>query len=183
MRDDRFERHEAPAGVDEAVEALRHLDASEPLLAESGSTARTPSEFERPEMYGNGCPAPTASGREDRIDLACEPRLEPPQLLRRAVLDRARSRCPRRRAPGGTRAVQLPPAGRSGPRRAPDRRERDRGREAVGRPHGEAGATWPIRPATRTMKNSSRFDEKIEQNLTRSSSGASRRRRDRARAR
>ena len=28
----------------------------------SGSTARTPSELERPEMYGNGWPGPTASG-------------------------------------------------------------------------------------------------------------------------
>ena len=32
-------------------------------------------------------------------------------------------------------------------------------------------AAWSIRPATRTMKNSSRLDEKIEQNFTRSSSG------------
>ena len=36
---------------------------------------------------------------------------------------------------------------------------------------GTPAASWPMSPATRTMKNSSRFDEKIEQNFTRSSSG------------
>ncbi len=34
-------------------------------------------------------------------------------------------------------------------------------------------AAWPASPATRIMKNSSRLDEKIEQNLMRSSSGTS----------
>ena len=64
MGDDLLERdvQAAAAELEEAREALGDLHASEALLAVSGSSAKIASESERPEMYGNGCPGPTASG-------------------------------------------------------------------------------------------------------------------------
>ena len=54
---------------------------------DSGSAASTPSESERPEMYGNGCPGPTASGVRTGKDLALEVAPAAAELLVGAVLD------------------------------------------------------------------------------------------------
>ena len=62
MRDDRLERDEALPDRDEAVEAFGTFTRAKRSSPVSGSAASTPSDSERPEMYGNDCPGPTASG-------------------------------------------------------------------------------------------------------------------------
>ena len=51
----------SPTG-DEPRQPLGHLHPREPLLAGVRVARRKPRLSERPEMYGNGCPGPTASG-------------------------------------------------------------------------------------------------------------------------
>ena len=124
-------------------------------------------------MYGNGWPGPDAERRQHREDLALEERGRArAQLVLAAVVDAAdrdplrgerRARAPSSRGATG-RAVSSSTRSRIA---ASASRGVSPSCERTGRPD----AAWSISPATRTMKNSSRFDEKIEQNLTRSSSG------------
>ena len=174
VADHPLERHEQAALADrqEARQQLGHLDAREPLLA-GLRVADEEAEAER-------------EARDVRERLA---RARP-----RAASARGRSRCRR-----PARAPPAPPA--RGPRSLRPRFPEPRARAAGVRfqsfacsaasakarlrisasaacgvsPSGERtatpAATWSIRPATRTMKNSSMFAEKIAQKLTRSSSG------------
>ena len=156
----------------EARQALRDLHPREALLAGVG-VARRRSEAERePEMYGNGCPGPTASGvrtgKMSRSKRSLELRGSPPRRTRRRVDDDAL-----RGSAGGGRES------RGALARAVSSRDALRISASVCRgvrPSAERTPIpprWPTSPATRTMKNSSRFEAKIEGNLTRSSSGTS----------
>ena len=116
---------------------------------------------------------PDGERRQDRVDLAREDvprarRARPPSRLRRRR--RGSLRRPAqgrgRRATASTARRQLEHAAR-GPRRAPAAASGRRASARRGR-----RATWSSSPATLTMKNSSRIDETIPQNLTRSSSGS-----------
>ena len=125
-------------------------------------------------MYGNGWPGPTASGVSTGIDLPLEALRELGSSSSSvAVVDLADRRCPRL----GERRPQLA-SSRSATGGAVSSTTRSRISASVScgvRPSGERTArpdsACPISPPTRTMKNSSRFAEKIEQNFTRSRSG------------
>ena len=123
-------------------------------------------------MYGNGWPGPTASGvSTGKISLS---------KTRSSSSSSSGSR-------SSISATTIPAASSPGRRwrfqsfacSAASAVERSRisASAACGvSPSGERtvtpAATWSISPATRTMKNSSMFEEKIEQKLTRSSSGS-----------
>ena len=161
---------------DEARQRLGHLDAREALLARLG-VAHDHAEAERQTGdVRERLAGPDRERRQHRVDLAVA---KPISSSRRSsavgVVDRRRRGSPRPRAPG---ASSLAPELRLGrgqlehARRAP----RPAPAAACGRPGSAPGRprrTWSSSPATRTMKNSSRLDEKIAQNLTRSSRGSS----------
>ena len=112
----------------------------------SGSSAKIARESESPEMYGNGCPGPTASGvrigkisRSNRLPELCE-------LLRLEILDaadddalgferRAKLLLPESRLQCGQLEHALA-----------DARQRLLRREAVGGAHGEARFRLPEQP-------------------------------------
>ena len=100
-----------------------------------------------------------------------------------AVVDAADRGCPRRRAPGMSAFFQRRDCARSSrSTRSRIAASASRGVSPSCERTGSPDAAWSIRPATRTMKNSSRFEEKIAQNLTRSSSGSGLVRREREHA-
>ena len=124
-----------------------------------GSRTKRPRLSERPEMYGNGWPGPTASGVSTGKDLALETARQLLELLSARSPRRVRRRFLRRPAPVSARA--------STASTARDIRSSARSRisasasDAV-RPSGERvptpASSCPRRPATRTMKNSSRCE-------------------------
>ena len=132
-----LERHEARARVDEAVEALGHLDAGEPLLGAVRVDGEHAEREREPGDVRERLPGADGERRQHRVDVAREDGLEPLQLLRRALLDRHDLD-----ARGGERGPQLAlpelrlPARQLGDARL-QRGERLRGREPVGRAHGE----------------------------------------------
>ena len=151
----------------------------------SGSRASTPRLSESARDVRERLAGPDAERRQHREDLALEAAVE----LRAARPVEQSSTCPISMPSRGERGrAALAPEPRLR-RRQLHRRARGSRRApraaSARRPSGPRSPTrpGPIRPATRTMKNSSRLDEKIEQNLTRSSSGTARPRRARARAR
>ena len=173
MGDHALERDEQAAATDahEPRHRLRHLHPREALVAGVRVAHEHPErEGERRDVRER---LPRADGerREHRVDLALVPRGELSQLLAGAVLD-----------PADDDALLLEPGSEltcpeAGLRRAElVARARTSSRVSSGvRPSGDRTGSseeaWPSSPATRTMKNSSRFDEKIEQNLIRSSNG------------
>ena len=147
----------------------------------SGSRTNTPSESERLEMYGNGCPGPDRQRRQHREDLRVERRRgarAPRSCTRRA----RRCGCPSRASAG--QAAR--PAGCAERRRA-SAHALARWRASVcsaARPSegGGAGSAFSTSPPTRTMKNSSRLLAKIARTSA-ARAAAARRGRARARAR
>ena len=109
--------------------------------------------------------------RQHRKDVAEEIVLQPGAFRLRQIRRRRPARCRPRRAPRAVRASA--PAGRW--RAAtPPRRCARAARPASARPGSGRrcpARTWPFRPATRTMKNSSRLLAEIDRKRTRSSSG------------
>ena len=174
MRDDRLEGHEPLADRDEPVEALGHLHARESLLArlrvdrEHAEREREPGDV-RERLARARRRAASGPGRSRARSSASSL----PQLLVGAVLD-LRDLDPRRRE---RRAQLAPPEARlargqlarraRGSRRAPGSRSSP-STERTPRPASSSSS----RPATRTMKNSSRCWAKIAANLTRSRSGS-----------
>ena len=138
----------------------------------TGSRTITPSDSDRLEMYGNGRPSPTASG------VSTGKIWRRKRSSRRLRSARGRRRRSRR---SGCRARPARAAGRGSRQRdwrAMCSRTTRRIASSVSlgvRPSCSGfsipASIWSCRPATRTMKNSSRLDEKIAQNFTRSSSG------------
>ena len=138
----------------------------------SGSTASTPSESESPEMYGNGWPGPTASG----VSTGKISRSKYASSLRISLSEQS-----------SIVAISIPAAASAGRR---SRRQRRAWRALRASTRSRiATSAWPAvipstertprpasssssRPATRTMKNSSRCWAKIAANLTRSRSGS-----------
>ena len=127
-----------------------------------GSRTSTASDSDRFEMYGNGRPRPTASGVSDREDLAAEALGRAPRGRGRETSSQPTMRMPCSASAGrsslvarsasGARAARGPLARiasivSAGVRPSAPRRRRC------------PASTWSCRPATRTMKNSSRFDE------------------------
>ena len=88
MSDHRLERDEPPARVDEAVEPFRHLDAREPLLGGVGVDGEHAEREGQARDVGERLPGADRERRQHRVDVSREARLEPLQLLRRALLDR-----------------------------------------------------------------------------------------------
>ena len=137
MGDHRLERHEPRAGLDEPVEPFRHLDAGEPLLGRVRVDGEHAEGEREPGDVRERLPGADRERRQHRVDVAREHRLEPLQLLRRALLDRHDLD-----ALGGERRPQLAlPELRlpSGQLRDAclDAGERLRGGHAVGGAHGE----------------------------------------------
>ena len=138
----------------------------------SGSRTSTPRLSESPEMYGNGWPGPTPSG------------VSTGNTSRSNVADSSASSSSSSSATG---TMQIPRgvqrlaqvAVQSCDWRSDSSITRSRMSDSTAcgvRPSAERtpmpAAACRSSPATRTMKNSSRFDEKIEQKRTRSSSGS-----------
>ena len=169
----------------EARQTFRHLDPREALLARRAGRARARRALsESREMYGNGCPGPTPSGVQDGEDLAREP-------LARAPSGSSPER-------SSTEPIEIPAsasAGRSfvAPQlRLARRRARRHARgsprapraASCRRPSARRGPTTPgpMSPATRTMKNSSRFAETMRADTAPArAAGSAGRRRARAR--
>ena len=122
---------------------------------------------------GERAPEPDGERREDREDLAAE------ALVERLALARAATSSIGTIADAvlGQRRAQLVAASSaSGARSSSTMRSRSSSMTCDGvRPSGPGSlspaSTWSCRPATRIMKNSSRFDVKIAANFRRSSSG------------
>ena len=143
----------------------------------SGSRTNDAEAEREPRDVRERLAGPDRERRQHREDLALEPRRRARRSSSSVAVRRPRrSTIPSAASAGrelvASRAATARPSARAparGSRRAPARGVR---------PSGERTASparpGPIRPATRTMKNSSRFDEKIAQNFTRSSSGSSR---------
>ena len=164
-----FERDEqaAIADRDEPVEALRHLDAREALLAglriadEHAEAEREPGDV-RERL--------ARADRERRQHREDVPRGTSSRAPRRSASVRSSTE-PTRMPSRGERGTQLVAPE---PRLLRDQLERRRSRISASvccavRPSLERTArpetTWSWSPATRTMKNSSRIDETIPQNL------------------
>ena len=137
-----------------------------------GSRTSTPSaERERGDVRERLARADGERG-EHRVDLALEERRELLELLVRAVRDPPDhdsfrlERGPRSRFQSFACRRSRPRPARGSPRAL----ARARARRASG-PRGPS-APGPWRPLTRTAKNSSRCEEKREQNLSRSRSGS-----------
>ena len=166
--------HQQPATADgeEARQAFGHLDAGEALLAGLG-IAREHAEAERqPGDVGEALAGADRERRQHREDLALEAVAELAQLVLVEIPRGSRSGSPRRRGAGQSSFFQ------SFDWRAVSSSTRSRisARAARGVSPSLERTTIPaaacsVRPATRTMKNSSRFDEKKRHILTRSSSG------------
>ncbi len=138
---------------------------------DSGSRASTPRLKERPEMYGKGWPGPTPSGvRTGKI----------------SRWKRASSSASSSGSRASTCATTIPSSASAGRSaffhsfawRAVRSSTRSRTSDSAARgvsPSAERtaspAAAWPIRPATRTMKNSSRLDETKRHIRTRSRIG------------
>ena len=177
LGDQVLERDErrAVAGRDEARQhLLRDLHARERLDARQrvahdhgerqrqvGDVGERPPEARRPAASGPGrsgggsarraraAPRPPTSSTPT-MRMPCSASCGPQLLLQAAALARD--------------ALAVHPA---------DRVDRLGRRAAVGSGSSMPASTWSCRPATRTMKNSSRLAAKIAQNFTRSSSGTS----------
>ena len=139
----------------------------------SGLRTSTPRLSDSPEMYGNGWPGPTPSG------------VRTGNTSRSNVADSSDSSSSSSSATGTMQTSAASSALRRSTIQICDWRSdssitRSRMSDSTTcdvRPSAERtpmpAAACRSRPATRTMKNSSRFDEKIEQKRTRSSSGSS----------
>ena len=141
--------------------------------AVSGSRTKTPRLSDRPEMYGNGWPGPTASGvstgktslvksRSSCASSSCVELVDVRDDDAGLGERRPQLALPEPRLACGQLEHALADLGQRLERRA-----------AVRRRDGEPGVACSVRPATRTMKNSSRFDEKNLHMRTRSSSATS----------
>ena len=160
MGDHGLERDERSPGRDEPGEAFGNLHPREALLAGLRVDGEDAQREREPRDVREGMPGADGERRQHRIDLPCEVSLEPSQLLGGALLDGA-DLDPRR----GERRPQLTlPELRLADGQLRDARadegERLLRREAVRGEHPKPADAWPIRPATRTMKNSSRFEER-----------------------
>ena len=186
MRDHRIERDEILALPEEheAGKAFGHLHARESLLARFGVAYEHAEAQGEPRDVGEPLTGAEREGGEDGVDIAVEPLGELCPLGLVALGDAADDRCPRRPEPDAAPGSRCGIARRSA--RAPGRGSPTAPPPGLARP-GERtpkpNAAWPMRPATRTMKNSSRLDEKIDANFRRSSSGTPRPPRARARGR
>ena len=173
--DRRLERDQqaARADADEAGEPLRDLDPCEALLAR----LRIAHGDAEAQATGPRCTGRAGRGRRRAASGRDRSGWRTPCGARRARL-RSRRRPSRRGSPRGASAGQ-----------SSSRQSRDwlavscvaRSRTSISvccgvRPSADRtespDATWSSSPATRTMKNSSRIDETIPQNRTRSSSGS-----------
>ncbi len=161
MRDHGLERDQQAALADreEARQALGHLDPCEALLARL-RVAHDDTEAEREARdVRERLPGPDRERGQHRVDLTREHRLELAQLVVGGVVDGADED-----AFGGERGAELV---------APELRLRAGKLEHAGAHLGERllrrasvaaseprrrPTTWSSRPATRTMKNSSRFE-------------------------
>ena len=152
---------------------LRHLHAREGLLRGLRVADEHRERQRQVGDVGERPPEPDGERRQHREDLAAGSARSAPRGGRR-----------RRRRSLTIRIPCSASAGRStcsSRCRLAPRLLAHRSRMAVDRLGGAAAvlaracrsraSTWSCRPATRTMKNSSRFDEKIAQNFSRSSSG------------
>ena len=123
-------------------------------------------------MYGNGRPEPDGQRREDGEDLAAEALLERLALLVADVLARDDPDAVLRER--GQQLLAQAAACGARPGRGRARGSRRRPPSACGRPRPgrvSPASIWSSTPATRTMKNSSRFEVQIAVNFTRSISG------------
>ena len=160
----------SPSG-DEAREDRRHLDPGEVLLAGVGVADVTARLSDRPEMYGNGCAGSTASGvstgKIRSVNSSCicfcsSCRARPS----------AAARCPASTSAGSTSSRNSSPC-----RCISSRASRQmasstsRGIRPLAAGTATPAASRRFRPATRTMKNSSRLLAKIARKRVRSSSG------------
>jgi hypothetical protein len=137
----------------------------------TGSRSRTARLSDRFEMYGKGRPRPTASGvstgkiwRRKRSHIAwrCEPSSDSQPTIAMPCSDSA-----------GRSAVATVAACRceSSPARSRIASIVSDGVRPSAPVFDRPASTWSCRPATRIMKNSSRFEVKIAANFSRSISG------------
>ena len=138
---------------------------------DTGSRAMNPRLSERPEMYGNGCPGPTASGVSTGYTLRSNH--SPTAACSVAVqLSNVQISMPSARR-AGTRTSCQSSTWRA--RRAMTRSRISARATAGVRPSADRtarpAAIWPSRPATRIMKNSSSVAATMEHIRTRSRSG------------
>ena len=184
VRDHVLHRHE-PLPLAHGQEPRQRLGTltrakrSSPL---SGSRASTPSESDSPEMYGNAAPDPRASGvstgKTSRVKRRSNHSRPCAGARRLRTISIPSSASPGRSASSraSTALDELEDAGA-------DRRERGAGRQSVGERTARPDASCPIRPATRTMKNSSRFEAKKRTSSRARASAATRPRQARAASR
>jgi hypothetical protein len=171
--DHSLERHEQPPRPDrqKARQQLGDLHAREALLAVL-LVADEEAEAERePGDVRERLPGTDGERGQDGEDLALEHALQLLELRRVEILDLGDDDP---LALEGRLQVTLPELGllvdeSSVRSRIP--RSAAWGVSPSGERTNTSAATWSIRPATRTMKNSSMFEEKMEQKFTRSSSG------------
>ena len=162
----------SPIEMNRPQQLLRHLDPGEDLVVLLGIAEH---HGERKREVGDVRERAAAADHErgeDREHLALEQLCELLAFLGRCLVGgRCGSRA--RPAPGAGRAraaaepLALRRPARGSPSAAPSRTSRRRSASVP-------ASTWSWRLATRTMKNSSRFDSQIATNLTRSSSGTER---------
>ncbi len=171
--DDVLEGEEHPAAADayEPWQPLRDLHTRDPLLA----FFLLPHEQHEAERQrgdvGKRLTRARGERGEHRVHLLLEASTELPELVRRAVADSADDDA----LVGEGRLEVVEPDPRLGALELDDPPadvlQRLAHGAAVSELAGVTGVQRSMRPATRTRKNSSRFAEKIAQNLTRSSSG------------
>ena len=158
----------------EPVEDRRHLHPGEVLLA-GLRVAHQHREVERePGDVGERVRRVDGQRRQHREDPLPEQLLAAASARRGSARPSAAARCPPWRARGRSRRGTAPRAAASAPtvvRQICSSTSRGSRPEAAGT--ATPAAMRRLRPATRTMKNSSRLVAKIARNRTRSSSGRS----------
>ncbi len=147
----------SPIGTKRGSTSAGTFTRAKVSTSDTGSRTKTPIESDRFEMYGNGRPGPTASGvSTGKICSANSLSLASSSSLEQSAMSTTRMPCSAsagRTSSSHAREWRLP----SAPAPSLMRSIVSRAESPSGPRASMPASTWSWRPATRTMKNSSRL--------------------------